>query len=100
VDEAIEKIKRFYRRYHSMRYVNGQLVVRLASPLGGGDIQKLNEQFHDILLPGGTIVPSGALEAEKEDADIIHLPRLVLDFNRKDFGRLRSLIDAINDFSS
>ena len=45
-----------------------------------------------------TIVSSGALPAEKEDADIIHLPRLVIDFNRKDFGRLRSLIDAINDF--
>jgi len=38
------------------------------------------------------------LEAEMDDADIIHLPRLVIDFNRKNFGRLRSLIDAINDF--
>jgi uncharacterized protein (TIGR00730 family) len=99
VDEAIEKIKRFYRRYHSMRYVNGQLVFRLTSELRPDDIRKLTEKFHDILLPEGTIVPSGALEVEKEEADIIHLPRLVIDFNRKDFGKLRSLIDAINDFS-
>jgi len=28
----------------------------------------------------------------------VHLPRLVIDFNRKDYGGLRSLIDAINDF--
>jgi hypothetical protein len=49
-------------------------------------------------MPEGSIAASGALEAEMDDADIIHLPRLVIDFNRKDFGRLRSLIDAINDF--
>jgi hypothetical protein len=42
---------------------------------------------------------SEALKAEMDDADVIDLPRLVIDFNRKDFGRLRSLIDAINDFS-
>jgi len=41
---------------------------------------------------------SGALEAEMDDADLIHLPRLVIDFNRRYFGRLRNLIDAINDF--
>jgi hypothetical protein len=49
-------------------------------------------------MPGGSITTSGALEAEMDDTDIINLPRLVIDFNRKDFGRLRSLIDSINDF--
>jgi uncharacterized protein (TIGR00730 family) len=97
VDAAVEKINRFYRRYHSMRYVDGRLVIRLTSPLGPEDIRKLTESFHDILLPEGSITPSGALEAEMEDADILHLPRLVVDFNRKDFGRLKGLIDAINE---
>jgi hypothetical protein len=49
-------------------------------------------------MPEGSIAASGALEDEMDDTDIIHLPRLLIDFNRKDFGRLRSLIDAINDF--
>ncbi len=98
VDAAVEKIRHFYRRYHSLRYVHGQLVIRLTSPLSLDDIRKLTDQFHDILLPGGRIAASGALEAEREDADVMHLPRLVIDFNRKGFGRLRSLIDAINDF--
>ncbi len=97
VDDAVEKIQHFYRRYHSMRYVRGQLVIRLTSQLTLDDIQKLTDQFHDIILPGGRIVASGALEAEIDDTDVIHLPRLVIDFNRKDFGRLRSLIDSIND---
>jgi hypothetical protein len=98
VDAAVEKIRHFYRRYHSLRYVHGQLVIRLTSALGPDEIRKLTDQFHDILLPGGGITASGALEAEREDADVIHLPRLVIDFNRKNFGRLRSLIDSINDF--
>jgi uncharacterized protein (TIGR00730 family) len=98
VDAAVEKIQHFYRRYHSLRYVHGQLVIRLTSPLSPDDIRNLTDQFQDIILPGGRIAASGALEAEREDADVMHLPRLVIDFNRKGFGRLRSLIDSINDF--
>ena len=98
VDDAVEKIQHFYRRYHSIRYVHNQLVIRILTPLSQDDIRKLTDQFHDILLPGGSIIASGALEAEMDDEDVIHLPRLVVDFNRRDFGRLRSFIEAINDF--
>ena len=98
VEAAVGKIRHFYRRYHSLRYVRGQLVIRLASPLDGGAVAALEERFRDLLLPGGRIAPSGALDEEREDADEVALPRLAIDFNRRDFGRLRSLIDAINDF--
>ena len=98
IESAVAKINRFYSRYHSMRYVDGQLVFRITSQLGAEHIRKLTERFHDILLPGGKIAPSAALPAELDDADVVHLPRLIIDFNRKDFGRLRSLIDAINEF--
>jgi hypothetical protein len=81
-----------------MRYVNGQLVFRLTSPISANNIQTLKGKFRDILLPQGDIASSGALPAEQEDADVIDMPRLVVDFNRHDFGRLRSMIDAINDF--
>ena len=98
VDDAVEKIKHFYRRYHSMRYVYGQLVIRVTSQLSSDNIRELRERFHDIIMPDGSIAASVALEAEMDDADVMHLPRLLVDFNRRDFGRLRSLIDAINDF--
>jgi uncharacterized protein (TIGR00730 family) len=98
VDDAVEKIHHFYRRYHSIRYVHGQLVIRLTSQLNSDDIGKLTDQFHDILLPGGNIAASVALKAEMDDVDLIHLPRLVIDFNRRYFSRLRNLIDSINDF--
>jgi uncharacterized protein (TIGR00730 family) len=97
VDAAVDKIRHFYHRYHSLRYVHGQLVIRLTSELGPDDIRKLTDRFYDILLPGGRIMASGALAAEADDAEVSHLPRLVIDFNRKSFGRLRGLIDSIND---
>ena len=98
IETAVAKINRFYSRYHSMRYVNGQLVFRITSPLSEGNIRLLKEHFDDILLPQGDIVQSGALPEELDDADVITMTRLVIDFNRKDFGRLRNLIDAVNDF--
>ena len=98
VEAAIARINRFYSRYHSMRYVDGKLVFRLTSALSVENIRKLSDRFHDILLPGGEIISSMALPAEVEDNDVMDLPRLILDFNRQDFGRLRSLIDAVNDF--
>lgn len=98
VDAAVEKIRHFYRRYHSLRYVHGRLVIRLTSQLSPDHIRKLTDRFRDILLAGGRMAASGALEDELDDKDVIHLPRLVIDFNRKDFGRLRSLIDSINNF--
>ena len=97
-EAAVSRINRFYSRYHSMRYVDGQLVMRLTSQISREHIGKLKDSFHDILLPHGEIVPSSALPEEREDGDVVSLPRLVVDFNRRDFGRLRGLIDAINDF--
>jgi uncharacterized protein (TIGR00730 family) len=98
VDAAVERINHFYRRYHSIRYVGDRLVIRLTSQLSPDHIRELTDRFRDILAPGGSMRASLALEAEANDADVVLLPRLVIDFNRKDFGRLRSLIDSINDF--
>ena len=97
-EEAVSKISRFYRRYHSMRYVNGQLVLRLTSTLDPAILDRLSGQFSDILAPGGGMMISGSLPAEADEPELYHLPRLVIDFNRRDFGRMRSLIDRINDF--
>ncbi len=97
VDEAVLKIKKFYSRYHSLRYVDGHLVIRLTSPLPAERIAMLKQEFADILVPGGDIAPVEAFPVEVEDDDFADLPRISLDFNRKDFGRLKSLIDGINE---
>jgi len=95
---VMERINHFYRRYHSLRYVEGKLVMRLTSPLDAGSIQRLREGFSDILVPGGKIAHSVPLPAEADEPELAALPRLIVDFDRKNFGRLRGLINAINSF--
>jgi len=98
VEDVMERINHFYRRYHSLRYVEGQLVIRLTSPLDADSIQRLREGFSDILLSGGQIFRSDPLPPEADEPELAGLPRLVVDFDRKNVGRLRSLINAINSF--
>lgn len=96
VEDAVARIHRFYSRYHSLRYVNGRLVLRLNSDLDAETVPELKRRFPDILSSGGDMILSGPLPAEADEPKIAGLPRLIVDFNRKNFGRLRSLIDAIN----
>ena len=94
VDEAVDEITRFYRVYHSSRTVGRQLVIRLTRPVPAKLVERLARDFADILL-SGTIVQRSAL-AEEDEPELATLPRLVLPFNRTDFGRLRQLIDQVN----
>ena len=98
VDEAISVIGRFYARYHSLRYTGDKLVIRLLSPVDDKGLDYLRRHFYDVLLPGGDFVSGKALPVEANEPELAHLPRLIIDFNRKDFARLRSLIDALNRF--
>lgn len=97
VDAVVEKISRFYHRYYSLRYVEDQTVIRLTSDIDPKSVEELKSRFQDILISGGSIYLSGPLPAEADEPDIAHLPRVIVDFNRKDFGRLRRFIDAINN---
>lgn len=96
VDEAISEINGFYRRYHSLRYIGDKLVFRLKSKIERSKIGELKCLFSDLITPGGDIVSSGPLRQERDEPDISHLPRLIVDFNKSDFGRLRQFIDALN----
>ena len=96
-DDAVEKIRRFYRRYHSIRYAGDRLVIRLSVPISPDQVAGLKERFFDILSPPGDFFFSAnGLPEEEDEPEIFHLPRLVLTFKRKDFGRLRQLIDQLN----
>ncbi len=98
VQDAVAYIEQFYRRYHSMRYVDDKLVIRMTSPLTAEQAATLKHQYADILCNGGQLSLSGPLAVEADEPDLMSLPRLVLDFSQHDFGRLRSLIDDINKF--
>ena len=96
VDEAFEVIHHFYSCYHSMRYFKDKLVIRLLAAKGASALEMLNERFSDILVPGGKISSSETLPEEEDEPELGHLPRLIVDFNMIDYGRLKTLIDVIN----
>ena len=95
-EAAVARIDRFYRRYHSLRYVDGRCVLRLTEPLTIAQVDALATQFADLLVTGGGMHAATALPEEANQPEIGHLPRLVIDFNRRSLGRLRQLIDRIN----
>jgi uncharacterized protein (TIGR00730 family) len=89
---AVAHVLAFYRVYHSQRFVRDELVLRLNKPLTQRQIDALNDEFSD-LCADGCMMQSKALEGEQE---LLDLPRLHFIFARRDYGRLRQLIDAIN----
>ena len=95
VADAVDEIRTFYRVYHSMRYVNDRLVLRLHSALPAELLERIRTEFADILA-AGTFEQTLALPAEAGDTHIAHLPRLHFQFDRKSHGRLRQMIDVIN----
>ena len=95
---AYEAIDSFYRLYHSSRYVGDLFVIRLKSELSDDQVEQLNENFSDILVKG-RIEKSKALPQETPD-ETAGLPRLILYFNQRDFGRIYQLLATISQMGA
>ncbi|HEV2209471.1 MAG TPA: LOG family protein [Verrucomicrobiae bacterium] len=94
-DQAVKIITRFYRNFHSSRFVKDLFVIRLKHPPSDSAVQALNEDFADLI----TTPPIERIDAtadEIADDDNVDLPRIAFGFNRRDYGRLRQLIDVLN----
>jgi uncharacterized protein (TIGR00730 family) len=94
-DEAVKIITRFYRNFQSSRFVKDLLVIRLKNPPSPTALAAINEDFADIITgePFKVIKPT---PEETEDNDRLDLVRIACGFNRRDYGRLRQLIDVLN----
>ena len=95
VDEAIKYIEDFYRVYHSIKYVSGTTSLRLNKKLSSEMLALINKKFKDILT-GGEIKLSGPMKEEIRRGELLELPRLVMKFNMRSYGRLCELIHVIN----
>jgi uncharacterized protein (TIGR00730 family) len=93
VEEAAAEVERFYRVFHSYRFVGESLVIRLRHALPATTVSEISLRFSDILKGPADQAPQ-ALEGER--GEFQELPRLVLPFNRSGFSRLRQLIDFLN----
>jgi hypothetical protein len=94
-EEAVKIITRFYRNFHSSRFVKDLFVIRLKHAPTDTAIEALNEDFADI-VSGPPIRRIEATPEEREDTEHLELARIGFGFNRRDYGRLRQLVDALN----
>jgi len=96
LEEASEEITRFYSNYHSSRYYQDRLLIRVQHPVSDRLLRVLNERFADLCAQGATIRVPTSLPAEDDDPELQGLHRLEVPFNRSSYGRLRMLIDVLN----
>ena len=96
VDEAVAEIEGFYSNYHSLRFVDRALVLRLRTLPSDDALAQLSEEFAGIIT-AGHIEAVKASASEVADDDYPDLPRIRLRFDRTHWARLRMLIDRLNE---
>ena len=71
-------------------------MIRLHEEPDDDLVDRLNTEFADI-LESGRIEKTTMHKVEADDEHLRDLYRLSLHFNRRSIGRLREMIDVIND---
>ena len=95
VDEAVAELTHFYANFHSLRWANDTLVIRVHTLPSPVRLAQLSQEFALWLGPDG-MRATAPLPAEVSDRDQLDLPRVRMQFNRRQPGRLRQIIDALN----
>lgn len=92
-EDAVAEVTGFYRVYHSSRIVGDNLVFRLQHPLTDAGVERLQQEFEDI-LKGPMVQAPGPVPQEFNEFP--ERPRLIVPFNRSSYSRLRRFIDLLN----
>ena len=99
IEKACHHISQFYSNYYSQRFSAGRLILRLRKAPAQETLVALSDEFSDILVDGRIeAVEPTAGEIEEDDA--LDCERISMHFDRRHFGRLRQLIDRLNDIAS
>ena len=98
VEEAVGSVLGFYRNFHSIRWVGERLVVRMQRGPTPEQLAKISAEFTDSTVDGRGISLTKPLGEEVAEVDHLGLARVVLQLNRRAPGRLRVLIDAVNEW--
>jgi hypothetical protein len=96
---ACGQILKFYTNYHSQRFASGKLILRVRQAPDEDELAELNREFSDIVVEG-SIERTEPNKAEIEDNDALDMDRITFQFDRRHFGRLRQLVDRLNDLAS
>jgi hypothetical protein len=95
--DAVKEIETFYRVYHSQRYVGDRLILRLNTLPDRATLEAFSEEFSDIME--GRIEVAEPAPVELRDNDEPDRPRIAFKFDRMHVGRLRMLVDRLNQTS-
>lgn len=96
--EALQVINTFYSIYHSLRFIENRLVIRLQKALSDGQIATLTREFPELIKKGDQIHCCQAFPEEIDEPDLGHLPRISLLFDHHHYGLLMAFINRINSF--
>jgi uncharacterized protein (TIGR00730 family) len=99
VDEAVREITGFYRVFHSMRTIRKTTLLRLNHEVPEAVLETLSQEFADILA-GRRIRRVEAMKEEADEPETLALPRIALYFDLLHFGRLRMLINRLNELGA
>ena len=96
--DAVDHIQKFYRNYHSCRYLKDELFLRIKHAPTPAEMDEINAKF-------GEICTSGKIEARQtqtvdEETLVPDYWRIVLKFDRRSLAKLRLLIDTLNSLPS
>jgi len=95
IDDAVQEIVGFYANYHSIRFVNDVMYIRMQRPIPVRDFEVIARE-HAALATDGFIEQTTATSIEKKESDHVDLARMSMRYAGKGFAALRPLIDAIN----
>jgi uncharacterized protein (TIGR00730 family) len=96
--DGVDHIRKFYRNYHSCRYLRDELFLRIKHAPTAQELDAINAEF-------GSICTSGKIELRRtqvidEETLVPEYPRIVLKFDRRNLAKLRLLIDRLNALRS
>jgi len=94
-EEATEEIAQFYRNYHSSRWLKERYLIRLNHALNEAAMRQLNDEFRD-LCTHGDFQQQARCDSEQDEPELCHMTRLAFAFNGRNHGRLRELLDLVN----
>jgi hypothetical protein len=97
-DEAVQVIEDFYTNYHSIRFVNGELIIRLTKEITQEQIEMLENEFPELRLDGSRIESIAPRPEEADEPDLLELPRLAFRFHHQHYGLLMAFIRRLNMF--
>jgi len=97
-NEAIEVIEKFYHTYHSMRFIDHRLVIRLNKELTPEQVAILEDEFSELIKAGDHIHCCGLFPEEADEPDLAGLPRISMIFDHHHYGLLLAFIHRINTF--